>query len=128
LEHVKLNDHHALGVIDAFVKQLKHVLSKEFLDIKSTKWIDILPTIVEQCNDTPHSSLDDITPNEAIYDEKKRVHVLHLNIQKGEQIGFTTDLKAGDKVRIYDTAMFKKGVRTDGVTQYTQWPLPWARL
>jgi hypothetical protein len=57
----------------------------------------------------PHSSLDDITPNEAIYDEKKRVHVLHLNIQKGEQNWFTTDLKAGDKVRIDDTAMFKKG-------------------
>jgi hypothetical protein len=34
-------------------------------------------------NDTPHSSLDDITPSEAIYDEKKRVHVVHLNIQKG---------------------------------------------
>jgi hypothetical protein len=35
--------------------------------------------------------------------------VLHLNIQKGEQNGFTTDLKAGDKVRIDVTAMFKKG-------------------
>jgi hypothetical protein len=35
--------------------------------------------------------------------------VLHLNIQKGEQNGFSTDLKAGDKERIDDTAMFKKG-------------------
>jgi hypothetical protein len=109
LENVKLNDHHALGVIDAFAKQLKRILSKEFFESDSTKWIDILPIIVEHYNDTPHSSLDDITPNEAIYDEKKRMHVLHLNIQKGEQNGFTTDLKAGDKVRIDDTAMFKKG-------------------
>ena len=54
LEHVKLNDHHALGVIDAFAKQLKRILSKEFLDNKRTKWINILPTIVEQYNDTPH--------------------------------------------------------------------------
>jgi hypothetical protein len=35
--------------------------------------------------------------------------VLHLNIQKGEQNGFSTDLKACDKVRINDTAMFTKG-------------------
>ncbi len=51
LEHVKLNDHHTLGVIDAFAKQSKRILSKEFLDNKSTKWINILPTIVEQYND-----------------------------------------------------------------------------
>ena len=109
LEHVKLNDHHALGVIDAFAKQLKRILSKEFLDNRNTNWTKILPTIVEQYNNTPHTSLDNITPNEAIHDEKKRVHVLHLNIQKGERNGFTTDLNAGDKVRIDDTAMFKKG-------------------
>jgi hypothetical protein len=66
-------------VIDAFAKQLKRILSKEFLDSKSTKWIQILPTIVEQCNDTPHSSLDDISPNEAIYDEQplKQQQQLH---------------------------------------------------
>ena len=109
LEHVKLNDHHALGVIDAFAKQLKRILSKEFLENHNTKWVKLLPTIVEQYNETPHSSLDNITPNQAIHDDKSRMHVLHMNIQKGEQNGFNTDLKAGDKVRIDDTAMFKKG-------------------
>ena len=34
LEPVKLNDHHALGVIDVFAKNLKRVLSKEFWIIK----------------------------------------------------------------------------------------------
>ena len=109
LEHVKLNDHHALGVIDAFAKQLKRILSKEFLENHNTKWVKLLTTIVEQYNETPHSSLDNITPNQAIHDDKSRMHVLHMNIQKGEQNGFSTDLKAGDKVRIDDTAMFKKG-------------------
>ena len=60
-------------------------------------------------NTTTHHTLDDTTPEQAIYDEKKRIHVLHLNMQKGEQNGFTTDLKAGDKVRIDDTHLFKKG-------------------
>ncbi len=45
LEPVKLNDHHSSEVIDVFAKNLKHILSKEFLDNKSTKWINLLPGI-----------------------------------------------------------------------------------
>jgi len=85
LEPVKLNDHHALGVIDVFAKNLKRVLSKEFLENKSTEWVSILPKIIEQYNNTPHTSLDNITPNDAISDPKKRMHVMHLNIQKAHQ-------------------------------------------
>ncbi len=82
LEPVKLNDHHALGVIDIFAKNLKRVLSKEFLENKSTEWvsISILPKIIEQYNNTPHTALDNITLNQAISDPKKRKHVVHLNI------------------------------------------------
>ena len=112
LEPVTLNDHHALGVIDSFAKILKRIISKEFLDSKTTTWIDILPGIIERYNNTPHTSLDDITPNQAISDPNKRMHVMHLNILKGEQNGFTTDLKSGDKVRVSDTAMFKKGTES----------------
>ena len=109
LEPVKLNDHHALGVIDVFAKNLKRILSKEFLENKNTKWVYILSEIVERYNDSPHTSLDGITPNDAISDPKKRMHVMHLNIVKAEQNGFTTDIKSGDKVRIDETALFKKG-------------------
>jgi len=112
LEPVKLNDHNALGVIDNFAKNLKRVLSKEFLENKSTEWVSILPKIIEQYNNTPHTSLDNITPNDAISDPKKRMHVMHLNIQKAQQNGFVTDLEPGDKVRIDDTAMFKKGTES----------------
>ena len=112
LEPVKLNDHHALGVIDVFAKNLKRILSKEFLDNKSTNWVNILPEIIDRYNNTPHTALDNITPNDAITDPKKREHVMHLNIEKGEQNGFTTDLKPGDKVRIDDTSLFKKGTES----------------
>ena len=74
LEPVKLNDHHALGVIDVFAKNLKRVLSEEFLENKSTRWVDILPKIIEQYNSTPHTALDNITPNQAITDPKKRTY------------------------------------------------------
>jgi hypothetical protein len=103
LEPVALNDHHSLGVIDVFAKNLKHILSKEFLDNNNTKWLNILPGIIEIYNDTPHSSLDNITPNQAISDPKKRTHVMQLNILKARGNGFVTDLTPGDKVRIDDT-------------------------
>jgi hypothetical protein len=112
LEPVKLNDHHALGVIDVFAKNLKRVLSKEFLENKKARWIDILPKIIEQYNSTPHTALDNITPNQAITDPKKREHVMHLNMLKAHDNGFVTDLKPGDKVRIDDTSLFKKGTES----------------
>ncbi len=107
-----MNYHSALGVIDVYAKNLKSVLSKEFLENKSNEWVSILPRIIEQYNNTPHTLLDNMTPNQAISDPKKRMHVMHLNIQKAKENGFITDLKPGDKVRIDDTAMFKKGTES----------------
>jgi hypothetical protein len=37
---------------------------------------------------------------------------MHLNILKAKENGFVADLKQGDKVRIDDTAMFKKGTES----------------
>jgi hypothetical protein len=73
---------------------------------KDTEWVSILPKIIEQYNNTSHTALDNITPNQAISDPKKREHVMHLNIVKAQQNGFVTDLKPGDKVRVDDTALF----------------------
>ena len=71
-----------------------------------------MPGIIERYNNTPHSALDDITPNQAISDPKKREHVMHLNMLKAHDNGFVTDLKPGDKVRIDDTSLFKKGTES----------------
>jgi hypothetical protein len=46
-------------------------MSKEFLENKKTRWIDTLPKIIEQYNNTPHTALDNITPNQAITDPKR---------------------------------------------------------
>ena len=37
---------------------------------------------------------------------------MHINIVKARQNGFVTDLKPGDKVRVDDTALFKKGTES----------------
>ena len=112
LESVKLNDHSALGIIDVFAKNLKRVLTKEFLESGSTNWVEKLDSVIDAYNKSPHSSLDGISPNEAISDPKKRAYVLNLNILKARSNGFVTDLTPGDKVRIKDTALFKKGTES----------------
>jgi hypothetical protein len=61
---------------------------------------------------TPHTALDNITPKQAISDPKKREHVMHLNIVKAQQNGFVTVLKPGDKVRVDDTSLFRKGTES----------------
>ncbi len=53
-----------------------------------------MPKIIEQYNNTPHTSLDNITPNDAITDPKKRMHVMHLNILRAKDNGFVADLKS----------------------------------
>jgi hypothetical protein len=112
LEPVKLNDHSALGVIDVFAKNLKRILTKEFIESDSTNWIDKLDIIMEAYNRSPHTALDDISPNDAISDPKKRTHVMQLNILKARGNGFVTDISPGDKVRLKDTALFKKGTES----------------
>jgi hypothetical protein len=37
---------------------------------------------------------------------------MHSNILQAQQNGFVTDLKPGDKVRIDDTSLFKKGTES----------------
>ena len=55
-------------------------------------------------NNTPHTSLDNITPNDAISDPKKRMHVMHLKGTKSEYM-----------IQHY----LRKGLNVDGVMRYT---------
>ncbi len=82
-EPVKPNDHHAIGVIDMFAKNLKRMKFYSFKEFsENSARLNILPEIIELYNNTPHTSLDYITPNLAISDLKKRAHAMHLNILK----------------------------------------------
>jgi hypothetical protein len=73
--------------------------------------VHILSKIIEQYNSTPHTALDNIRvrPEQAITD-RKREHVMHLNILKAHDNGFVTDLKPGDEVRMM-TQHYSKGHR-----------------
>ena len=73
-----LNDHHALGIIDRFAKTIKLIFSKMFIKNNNTKWINKLKQVVTTYNNSKHSSLGGLTPNEA-GEEKHFNHIHELN-------------------------------------------------
>ncbi len=99
-------------MIDIFAQNLNRFLSKEFLDNKSINWIDIFSETIKHNNNTPHISLDNIMRNQAISDPQKRMYVMHLKILTAKENGSIADLKPGDKVRMDDTALFKKDTKS----------------
>jgi len=93
-----LGDHHALGIIDNFAKRLKLILNHTFVKYNNTKWINEIDRIVSTYNGTPHSSIDDVAPNNASKPENAE-KILGLNIQKNLKNKTISDLTIGDKVR-----------------------------
>ena len=91
-----LNEHRALGIIDNFARRLKFIITKTFLHNKTTKWINRIEHIIRVYNNTEHSSLNNITPNDAI---NHREDISNINIDKSLYNKTVSDLNVGDKVR-----------------------------
>ena len=100
-------DHNAMGIIDAFAKKLKIILSKYFLRNRKTRWLKILPEIIKTYNNTPHSGIADLTPNQALKPENRPI-IGDINLEKQLMNKRTSDLESGDKVRRYTANKFSK--------------------
>lgn len=102
------NDHKALGIVDRFALNVKTTLTKLFLRNRNTVWIDSINKIIDNYNNTPHSSILNLTPNEAtkpIY----QADLAYLNKMKSTNKKITSDLKVDDFVRIRINKTFRKG-------------------
>jgi len=100
-------DHKVLGIIDSFSKKLRTILSKHFLRTQSTRWINRIQIIINNYNNTPHSSLSDLTPNDATKADNFYI-IDELNKIKRELFKRTTTLQTGDKVRKMISSRFQK--------------------
>ena len=107
------NDHHVLGIIDNFALRLKSILKKHFLLSSSTNWINIIDNIIKIYNNTPHSALNGLTPEQAMLPENY-ITIQQINMNKMEQNRRITDLDINDKVRKY--SLFKKSISKPSVT------------
>ena len=102
------NDHNILGIIDRFALTLKNIFSKIFIRNNRLNWIEHLYTVVKQYNNTGHSALDGLTPNEAtkpLYHES----ILLLNNAKINKKSIKSDFLPGDNVRKRINKFFRKG-------------------
>lgn len=111
---VPVGDHSSLGIIDRFARSLKTILHKRFVKEGSLNWVDYLPKIVENYNNSPHTSIDDIKPSQATKPENI-ARIIDINIDKSyAKSTYINEFKEGDKVRIMLNGYHKK---TEG--QYT---------
>jgi hypothetical protein len=97
---VEVGDHKALSVIDRAVQTVKNAILK-YMKVEDTpKYHKHLPEIIEAYNESPHSGILEIAPNDA--DRKENVIALQiLNHKKDKQNRkHHIEFKPGDTVRV----------------------------
>lgn len=104
--NTKVDGHKALGVVDRAIRTIKGVIYKSFTVSQNAKWIGKIKAYVEAYNDTPHSFLKG-TPND-VYEKPSPEYVGRLLEMRAKYVEAPV-VKAGDKVRILEKGVFKRG-------------------
>jgi hypothetical protein len=96
--------HNVLGVVDRMSQTLKSMIQKTITGNSSVRWIDSLPQLIQNYNDTPHSGLSGLSPQEASENVTETRDLTHdkLVASKEKQTG-KVKLAIGDHVRIKKT-------------------------
>ena len=97
------------SVCERWNRTIKTKMWKQFTVQGNTQYLDMLPKLVKQYNNTKHSSIK-MTPIEA--SKKKNEGTVYLNLYGNlEQVSSKPKFKIGDKVRIskYKRNVFDKG-------------------
>ena len=96
------------SVVERFIRTLKSRLEKYFVKNNTKKWIDVLPQLIENYNNTPHRSIG-MSPNEVTDDNADKVFNkmfpdIHLEAKPR--------LHIGDTVRkLKEKTIFDKGYK-----------------
>lgn len=95
-----------LGIVDRCIRTIKQLIQKYMLIHKTTKWTTFLHTIVELYNNTPHSSIKNMTPDE-VYDDYDYLVLLHdAQHKRNTAANAKIKVEPGDHVRV----MVGKGI------------------
>jgi hypothetical protein len=103
-----IDDHHALGLIDRFARTIKTIFTRLFVQTNSANWIDHIDEIVKNYNNSGHTAIDNIKPNEAFL-EKNFKKIYNINYEKSLFNISVSDIDVNDKVRIKLKGKFRKG-------------------
>jgi hypothetical protein len=111
-----VNDHNALGIIDNMAKRLKKTLGIYRQKFDNPRWLDYIDKIVKNYNNSEHSAIDNITPNDA-YTGKYDDQIFGINLEKASHNKTVSDLSIGDKVRVKIDNIFKKSDTPNWTTE-----------
>lgn len=91
-----------LGIIDRLVRTIKNLLMKYIYATSGKQYSvkQIIQNIVENYNDTPHRSLNNVTPNQVFENKEARMMIYNENKNHNENIDHNNNLQIGDTVRI----------------------------
>ena len=96
-EHVSKGN--KLGIVDRATRTIKTYIRNYMLSKQTTKFIDQLQNLVDNYNDTPHSSLNNKTPNEVYSDKDYQEKMHRRNNEYNQGLSEKIDIDVGDYVR-----------------------------
>jgi hypothetical protein len=108
-----VGDSHRLGIINRFHRTLKDKIEKYIIAKNTTRWIDILPTIIKNYNNTEHRGISNFTPKQAS-NGMVMYYLINKSITKSEKIDKIQhyNFEVGDMCRIVlDKGLFDKSDR-----------------
>jgi len=93
----QVGDHRVLGIIDRLSRTIKNKIYQNFTENKNTQWVPLLKSIIQTYNDTPHSSLNDMSHrSRKISSDTRKIHAKRVK----EATGRIENFRIGDHVRI----------------------------
>jgi hypothetical protein len=92
-----VGDHRVLGVIDSLSRFFKNALHRHFTHTQTTHYLNYLPTLVQSYNNTPHTSLNKMTPDEAVNDQTATREIHYAN---ATGVQWKPKFKVGQRVRL----------------------------
>ena len=104
------------SIVERWVRTIKEKMWKYFTDNNTYKYIDVLPDLVEDYNNTVHSSTK-LTPK-----MKKNELTVWRNLypERYKKYDITPKFSVGDEVRITKKKkVFEKGIPQDGQRKYS---------
>ena len=99
----EVGDHNSLGIIDRFSKTFKTMISKYMTANGTTKYFNVIDSLIDVYNNLPHSSIGNIQPINAFvgenYDLIKRINLEKLKHNKSVMKKQQIKTKVGNYVR-----------------------------
>ena len=108
IHHYSIKSKMKASVVERLIRTLKGRLEKYFIENKTKRWIDVLPQIIKNYNNTPHRTIG-MTPNQVTDDNADKVF---KKMFPDLQLEAKPRLKVGDIVRkLKEKTIFEKGYK-----------------